>query len=360
MSATNSSAGATALAPLPWQRTAWRRWQAAQRGPRLTHAWLVYGAAGIGRGHFVAALTAAALCDAADAEGMACGHCPSCKMLIAGGHPDAHLLSPDGHTGLAATAALYREDGLVHWEPARDSKRRDIAVEAVRSLIERLYLASHRGGVRIAVIAPVEALNEASANALLKLIEEPPPACRVFLLAEHLTALKPTLLSRCQRLAVPRPDDEAAAAWLAECAADSDASLRAQALRLAPGAPLRAARLLADGVVERSRIWRETLEALASGRSDPLRAAAAIGKDDFGEFCAWLLMQLQEGLRAVLAQAGQPELGVLTALDATALDRLIGQTLDAARDAERNVNAQLLLESLLIDWHRLVRRRELT
>jgi DNA polymerase III delta' subunit len=226
---------------LPWQAPAWARLAGARAAGKLTHAWVVLGRPGIGKRQFVACAAAAWLCASPDARGLACGRCDSCRMLAAGGHPDAHLLGTDGHVGLSANARLSREDSLVHWEPAKDSKRREIAVEGVRSLIEKLSVVSHRGGARIVAITPAEALNEASANALLKLIEEPPTGCQLFLIAEQAASLKPTLLSRCQRLLLPLPAPPDAEAWLRQQRPDAAADDCAAALRLsrAAAAPAR-------------------------------------------------------------------------------------------------------------------------
>jgi DNA polymerase-3 subunit delta' len=325
----------------------------------LTHAWVVLGRPGIGKRQFVACAAAAWLCASPDARGLACGRCDSCRMLAAGGHPDAHLLGTDGHVGLSANARLSREDSLVHWEPAKDSKRREIAVEGVRSLIEKLSVVSHRGGARIVAITPAEALNEASANALLKLIEEPPTGCQLFLIAEQAASLKPTLLSRCQRLLLPLPAPPDAEAWLRQQRPDAAADDCAAALRLSRGAPLAAAEALDAGLLQRQREWTALVAELAAGRCDPLQAATRVGKEHAADFTAWLLTALGGWLRrqtGAAADAGLPELPIGAGAAAKA-ERLIDATLDTLRALERNANPQLALEALLIALQYVVVRR---
>src|SRR5690606_17379482 len=151
-------------------------------------------------------------------SGYACGGCRACVQLAVGAHPDALLLSTDGLLGLALTADGRHDQQLAHWQPddSRNEgrKRRDIAIDAARKLSERLGLFSHYGRARTAMIEPADALNTNSVNALLKTIEEPPPATHLLLVSERPQALPPTLRSRCQRIRFGTPPADAAQAWL--------------------------------------------------------------------------------------------------------------------------------------------------
>src|SRR5207253_207798 len=97
----------------------------------------------------------------------------------------------------------------------------------------------HRGGHRVLVVHPAEALHPAAANALLKTLEEPPPASLIVLVADKPSRLLATLRSRCRRLALAAPAREAALAWL-RSASVADAE---RALDNAGGAPLLAREL---------------------------------------------------------------------------------------------------------------------
>jgi len=363
------------LHPFPWQHEPWARMVAMRNANKMTHAWLMLGGNGIGRRGFVAAWAASLLCPNTGAppvaaepdmfgevpvvaprlDGSACGECHSCKAILAGGHPDAHYLGLDGHQGLAATIGLQRDDSIVHWEPTKESRRREIGVEGVRSLIEKLYVSSHSSGLKIAVVAPAELLNEASANALLKLIEEPPAGTILILVAEQLADLKPTLISRCQRLILPQPTAEQASAWLAEALPEQSATARAQALEVARDAPLRAYALLnADGL-EKVASWQRVIADLTNGRIDPIQAAGAIGKTDPDGFLSWWIECLagllrQKSLGADAGNARFLSASVPAGLKLAALDRAVQTGFDARRGLDRNANPLLTLESLLIDW----------
>ena len=103
---------------------------------------------------------------------------------------------------------------------------RAILIDQVRAIGEFLALAAHRGGRRIVVLAPAEALNGPAANALLKLLEEPPPGAVFIAVTDELDAVLPTVRSRCVLLRAPVPTTEAALAWLrAQGVEDAEAKL---------------------------------------------------------------------------------------------------------------------------------------
>ena len=99
-----------------------------------------------------------------------------------------------------------------------------------------MNMSTHRQGKRVVMLYPAEALNEASANALLKTLEEPPPETVFLLVSNSLDRLLPTILSRCRKFVMGSPRREQALPWLqAEGVADAEAWLAEQG-----GAPLAA------------------------------------------------------------------------------------------------------------------------
>lgn len=192
---------------LPWQLELARAWLDDRK--RFSHAWLIHGLRGIGQIEFALAGAAALLCEAPVA-GLACGSCQACGWVATGNHPDLRRIRPEA-------VALAEGEGA-DIEPTAEGKKkqasREIRVEQVRGLFPWFNTATHRGGWRVAVLYPAEALNVISANTLLKILEEP-PANTVFLLAgEAPDRLLPTLVSRCRRLPLSVPDPAQARAWL--------------------------------------------------------------------------------------------------------------------------------------------------
>lgn len=320
--------------PLPWQKELWLDVSALALQKRLGHALLLTGSQGVGRRTFARALTAFLLCE--QRSGYACGQCRSCQQLAVGNHPNALLLSREGLHGLALTDTGRHDSGLAHWTPDKDSKKRDIAADAVRKMIEMLTLASHYHGSRVVVFDPAEALNEASLNSLLKTIEEPPPGTHLLLVSERPQALKPTLRSRCQRLRFAPPPEAEALDWLRAREPKADAAL----LREARGAPLRALELAGSDDRQRNRDWAELLTGVLQLKQEPIAAAQRIGKDDAADFLVWLLGWLTGALKQALGGSGL--------LPPPDLHRLIQEATDARRRLEGNASGQMLLEALLV------------
>ncbi|HEY0907396.1 MAG TPA: DNA polymerase III subunit delta', partial [Methylophilus sp.] len=184
----------------PWQSALQARWM--QPGEPRHHALLFYGKAGIGKLAFARAMAATLLC-MQPSEGVACGRCEACHWLQEGSHPD------------------YREVAFEDSDVAEDTKRKtrkrqQISIDQIRQLHDYLSLSNHQvDGVRVVLIQPLEAMNTAAANALLKLLEEPPPRTQFLLVSHQLQALLPTILSRCFQVEMPSPAREQGMAWLA-------------------------------------------------------------------------------------------------------------------------------------------------
>lgn len=235
----------------PWQLDTARR--LSQLRGRHPHALLLQGRRGIGKLHFAMTYARFLLCEAPQADS-ACGCCVSCNWFTQGNHPDFRLLEPQ--------EAAVEEGGRTAGMKARKSAQ--ISVEQVRLLSDFLFVSSHRGGLRIALLHPAEALNASSANALLKMLEEP-PAGVVFLLVTHQPQrLLPTIQSRCNRVDMPMPPSAVAEAWLHQQGI-ADASKR---LAYCGGAPLKAI-AVEEGVLE------HLIKLLVQGGDmDPFAAAA--------------------------------------------------------------------------------------
>jgi len=240
---------------LPWHVEIARTWLSSRE--RFAHAWLIHGATGIGKLQFARACASSMLCENPQGH-LACGACDACLWLRHGNHPDFRALRPEA---IAATEGpiVAAEDAA----PRSKTLSRDIRIEQVRALETWLNTATHRGGNRIVLLYPAEALNAVSANALLKILEEPPAHTVFLIVADAPDRLLPTLVSRCRRLPLAPPAPDAALQWL-HAAGVQDA---AAYLAAAGGAPLAAARLAESGS-EACPAWlRRWLQALAAGRA---------------------------------------------------------------------------------------------
>jgi DNA polymerase-3 subunit delta' len=145
-----------------------------------------------------------------------------------------------------------------------------IPVDRIRTLIEWVQLTSHRGRAKVAVIAPAETMNLAAANALLKTLEEPPPATYLFLVTHQPGRVPATLRSRCRRMAAPRPATALAESWLEHHGVTKPPLALAQA----GGAPLLALAMAGAEWQSERAVW---LQALAKPDTlSPVALAARI------------------------------------------------------------------------------------
>jgi DNA polymerase-3 subunit delta' len=202
------------LTPLPWQRELWS--QLVSWRERLPHALLLHGGRGLGKRHLMNAYSQLLLCES-PAKDAPCGRCAGCQLLAADNHPDLRCLTPaalmpdrdDVDSGAEGSQADRAETRSTKPKPSRE-----IVIDQVRKISEFLAISSHRGGRRIVLLLPAEALNGPAANALLKVLEEPPPGVAFLAVSDQLDAVLPTILSRCVLLRAPIPTQAQALAWL--------------------------------------------------------------------------------------------------------------------------------------------------
>lgn len=240
----------------PWQSKVWQHLN--QDNQRLPHALLMHGRPGIGKYDFAWLFSKALLCSDKDQTGHACGKCPSCHWFDDESHPDFRLLSPEQEADAEDEVATTK----------KTKKKTQISVAQIRELSGFLSLSSHQSsGLRIILINPAETLNLASANALLKMLEEPAPGVVFILIAHQLQRLLPTIISRCQKISMPIPDENQALAWLTEQGVQNPK----QQLAYLEGSPIKVFAEQAQ-FNQLSEIWRH----LALGRKLEPHVAAPV------------------------------------------------------------------------------------
>lgn len=179
-------------------------------GARLPHALLFAGPSGVGKRELADALAARLLCEQPrQAHEGACGLCPSCVMWASGQHPDYRLLQPDA-------AAEGEEDGEPTGEGEKKKASKQIRIQQVREIEDFFHVGGHRGGARVCIIDPAESMNSITANALLKILEEPSASFYFIMISHRWRRLLPTLLSRSRRVMFACPPVEQSQRWLAE------------------------------------------------------------------------------------------------------------------------------------------------
>jgi DNA polymerase-3 subunit delta' len=342
-------------------------------GERLPHALLITGAAGLGKRDFAEALAARLLCEHPLASGEACATCLPCRWRLSKNHPDLHRLVPESEAGEGAeegegTAGEEKGKATAENDKEEKAKSNQILIDQVRAVQEALTLTAHHGGRRVVIVDPAEAMNAYTANALLKLLEEPPPGCTFVLVSSALKKLLPTIRSRCQQWPVPHPD----AAQLRRWQAETEVSDRL--LALTGGAPLAAERLAAQGV---ETLLARFVADLCAADFDPLRLAAQwedwlkkIKKDKamlaagigLVTLVDWMqrwvsdLVVLRLGGRVRYFPAAQQNLsGLATRMSVAGATSCYNDLINIRRVSAHPLNLRLFLEDMLLRYTRGIR-----
>ncbi|HEX7811742.1 MAG TPA: DNA polymerase III subunit delta' [Burkholderiales bacterium] len=171
----------------------------------LPGALLLGGQPGLGKRTTALFLARAVLCETSRDGWGACGTCASCHLVAAGNHPDLRVVE------LATEEEQPGEE-----ETASSSKKpsKQISVDRIRSLGEFVTTTAYRGRAKVIVISPAEAMHPAAANAVLKILEEPPGNTYFLLVSHQPDRLLPTIRSRCFQVPFALPAPDAALEWL--------------------------------------------------------------------------------------------------------------------------------------------------
>jgi DNA polymerase III subunit delta' len=324
--------------------TAWPPWldPPLARGLSMpAHALLLHAPGALGQFDLALALSRAWLCET-PINGRACGQCAACRLMDAHSHPDFHLLLPEAlrvPLGWGSASAESSDDGE---GKSKAKPSREIKIGALRAAIDWSQRTSSRGGAKVLVIHPAESMNQVTANALLKTLEEPPGRLRLLLTAADPEALLPTVRSRCQRLQIATPSAAEGSAWLAgQGVADADVLLAAA------GGQVHAALTLHEEGVG-GAAWSQVPDAVRRGNASALSAWPVPRLVDALHKLCHDLQSLQSGgtprffSAAALAPAARPALPPLAALVVWQ-----NELLRAARHDEHPWNAPLRVEALV-------------
>ena len=314
------------------QDTVKQHFTAAVASDRVSHAYMLTGEAGMGKGALADAFAAMLLCERDHLH--PCGVCHACRQVSADTHPDLIRVTHEKPNSISV-----------------DEVREQICAEAV--------IRPFSGKKRVFIVSEAEKMTPQAQNALLKTIEEPPEYVVILLLTESEDALLETIRSRCVKLKMRPVPDQVIRNALRKVGDISEEDI-ALAVSFARGVPGKAVGMAkSEEFRQCCGLYRKTMEQLPGGSvSTMLEAAAAVREadPDMEEFISFVrmycrdLLVLKKDRRAKnLIFSGQAE-GLSRAAGEISL-RGAGRILDELERTEdrlkANVSGELALEMLL-------------
>lgn len=253
---------------------------AAIESGRLPHAWLFLGMKGIGKATLAFRFARFLLAGgggarAEDGAGLF-GDEPSPA-------PASLALDPE-HPVFRRVAARGHADLLVLDADLATGRSSNIPADAVRTLGPFLHQTAGEGGRRVVIVDALDELNPTGANALLKLVEEPPAGAVLLLVAHSMARVLPTIRSRCRLLRLAPLPAEQVQAVLAEQRPMEDPAALADAAALAEGSPGRALALLESEGIAIHRTLGQFWQAPARVPAEAVQALAGLAGQDAAHF----------------------------------------------------------------------------
>ena len=344
----------------PWQNKVWQI--LAESHASRGHALLLSGRKGIGKLEFAQYLAKFLLCENSTQEKAACEICSSCRWFEQGGHPDLCLVEPEALSELSDDISTrVRSDIGVNNEirasntKSKKKPSKQISIAQIRALADLVNMSSHRGGYKIILIHPVETMNVAAANALLKSLEEPPPQTLFILVTHRPHYLLPTLRSRCRQIAMPVPDFNQAVDWLEQQGVKNPKT----SLAAVGYAPLAALEYNDSGYFVQHDAFIKSISALKN--FNPISLAEEMQKTDLPTVVNWLqkwcydLMSFRLSGRIRYHLSKQATIKVLApVIDPIQLSRYLRSLINMQRLSHHPLNPRLFLEEILISYAMLM------
>ena len=214
---------------LDFQQDIWERIRKISTSNRLGSAYLFYGPPGCGKEAMAIKFSQILNCEILEDD--ICGDCPSCTRAAKLQHENIKLIFPmpvpkknaeDAYQGidkksLDLITQQIHEKSLDLYHKIRIPMANRILIQSIRELRKNLYLKGDSKGRKVVLVFDAHLLSAGqgeSANAFLKLLEEPPSKTTIILVTDHIELVLPTIISRCQRIGFPRLEDSHITSWL--------------------------------------------------------------------------------------------------------------------------------------------------
>ena len=322
-----------------------KAFESATQGGRLHHAYFLAGPPHVGKLTLATQIAQAMNCLSPDDA--PCGECEACTRIANGSHTDVHVLAIDPE--------------------ATEGPKDSIGIKAVRELIAAAHLRPYEGRTRVFIFDQAEQMTNDAANALLKVLEEPPPDVLLLLLSADADRVLPTIKSRCQLIKLhPLPIERVTEILHEQGVAGDQADSIARLSRGCIGWAMDASHdpaLLAgvhQGIERISGVIEDTLESrfsYAEALARRFQRDRSEGREELYLWLRWFrdILLVQQGREASIVNISwsdtlRRQANAFTPADAVCWLHLITESIEFL---ERNANARLALDVLMLEAPRL-------
>lgn len=322
----------------PWLQASWLQLSNYINQNRIPQALLIIGSKGIGKQQLTSFFSQSLLCHAPQSNGIYCGECQSCLLFKAQTHPDYIYIEPE--------------------EPGKA-----IGISIIRQLTTTLVLKPQYEGYRIVVINPADSLNNASANAFLKYLEEPTERTLLILLTNKPNKLPATIRSRCQKLVIPPVSDNALLkTWCEHNGLLEDRNLL---LNLSQGAPLLAKQFSESDLLKNRIEYFNHWARLSRSEGNFIAVAEQWSKLDSDEtrllivwIISWVVDIIKLAYKVQSTDLYNPDIAtnlqeIAVKLDLKSMYQYYDFLLLSHQRLDTQLNKQLMFEEILIQWSKL-------
>lgn len=324
----------------PWLQNSLNQLSQYLTQGRIPQALLLVGRKGLGKYLLAEYFAQSLMCTDRKADGVFCGDCQSCTLFKAKTHPDYFEIIPEA-------------EGKI------------IGIDVIRQLTVKLSLKPQFESYRIVIINPADSLNNASANAFLKYLEEPTERTCIILITDKQAKLTATIRSRCQKLLIAAPDKKTFNDWLLQQGIQDKQDVL---LSLTGGSPLQARQLSDDSVLQlRVKCFNDWV-ALTEKKENFIALAEQwqkLGKSEIDFLIFWLISWVVDMIKLNYDQADKTlfnpdfarNLQELTKqLNLKGLYEYYDFLLLSQQRLDTQLNKQLMFEEILIKWSKLKSR----
>lgn len=229
---------------------------------QLHHGLLLLGPQGLGKRELAEELAGYLLCQQPQAQ--RCGQCQSCQLFNAASHPDFYQIQSD----------------------------KQIGVDDIRQAGTKLSGMAQLSGAKVLIIHQAHTMTESASNALLKTLEEPGQGTYLLLTSNKPERLLATILSRCEKIRLPKPDSAQTQSWLQAQQLTAEPEL----LAMYGSSPLQLKALLEDSGGPDYAGFKQQLAEVIEGKKDALELANA-WQEQADRLLSWLQFDLLQRLK---------------------------------------------------------------